>query len=134
MHRNESYSIHQLTNQLHNVTTPTTIYSSLVDPYDDIILLPERVDAIGLSHRDLSTQPVQVANPRATPVREEASRNGVDFYDTEEHTYSVVNKKKAKKTLENGEGEREKPPDYEMGAVPGETLQGVTEEHMHSTN
>ena len=82
-----------MTNQLHNVTTPTTI---LTDPFDDIILLPERVDAISLRHRDLSTQPIQVVSP--TPMRDEARRNGGDFYDAEEHTYSVVNKKKVEKT------------------------------------
>ena len=42
------------------------------------------------------------ANP--TP---DASKKGDDFYEAEEHTYSVVNKKKAKKTSEDGEGERE---------------------------
>ena len=44
------------------------------------------------------------ANP--TPVRNEDSKIGNDFYDAEEHTYSVVNKKKKsnKKLLED-EGE-----------------------------
>ena len=39
-----------------------------------------------------------------TPVRDEASK-GNDFYDTEEHTYAVVNRKKKK--LEDGEGEED---------------------------
>ena len=48
------------------------------------------------------------ANP--TPGREDGSKIEEDFYDAEEHTYSVVikSKKKAnKKPLENDEGERE---------------------------
>ena len=37
-----------------------------------------------------------------------ASKKGDDFYEAEEHTYSVVNKKKArKKTSEDIEEERE---------------------------
>ena len=45
------------------------------------------------------------ANP--TPVRNEASKIGNDFYDAEEHTYSVVNnKKKANKKPPEYEGER----------------------------
>ena len=48
------------------------------------------------------------ANP--TPGRDDGSKIEDDFYDAEEHTYSVVikSKKKAnKKPLENDEGERE---------------------------
>ena len=48
-------------------------------------------------------------NPK--PVRDDDSKNGDDFYDAEEHTYSVVikSKKKAnKKRSENCERERGK--------------------------
>ena len=44
-------------------------------------------------------------------MRDEASKKEDDFYDAEEHIYSVVSKKKAKKTSEDGEGEREELPD-----------------------
>ena len=50
-----------------------------------------------------------------TQVLDDASKNGDDFYDAEEHTYSVVikSKKKAnKKPSENGERERERKEDY----------------------
>ena len=53
---------------------------------------------------------VQETPPNPTPVRDDASKMEDDFYDAEEHTYSVVikSKKKAnKKPSENGEGERE---------------------------
>ena len=47
------------------------------------------------------------ANP--TPVRDEDHKNGDDFYDAEEHTYSAVNvkhkKKACKKSSEDSSGE-----------------------------
>ena len=92
MHRNESYSNHQLNNRLHSVATPTTINSSLTGPYDDIIL-PRREDVMDHSHQNSDPQLVEAVNP--TPVRDEASKKEDDFYDAEEHNYSVVNKKKA---------------------------------------
>ena len=49
----------------------------------------------------------QKANkPQEKLVRDEASKKEDDFYDVEEHTYSDVNKKKAKETSEDSEGER----------------------------
>ena len=95
-------------------------------------------DVIDHSQQGSNTQPSQPVNPtpvrdetgrnvNPTPVGDETGRNGDDFYDAEEHTYAAVNKKKAKKTSEDGEGEREEPPDYEM-AVPGETSWGVMDE------
>ena len=129
LHRNESYSVHQLDNHVHSTTetTPTTLnYSSMGPNYD--MITRERLDAndvIDHSQQGSNTQHVQAVNP--TPVRDETGRNGDDFYDAEEHTYAAVNKKKAKKTSEDGEGEREEPPDYET-AVPGETSWGVMDE------
>ena len=114
MHRNESYSICQLTNRLHSVATPTTINST--GPYDDIIL-PERVEVMDYNQQNTNIQ-VETAAPTSMGGETRERRD-----DTEEHTYesvAVVNKKKAKKTSEDGEGEREEPQDYEM-AVPGET-------------
>ena len=54
----------------------------------------------------------QDAPPIPTPVRDEDDKEGDDFYDAEEHTYSVVNvkckKTRNEKTAVNAEGEREK--------------------------
>ena len=56
------------------------------------------------------TADVQETPANPTPVRDEASNEGDDFYDAEEHTYSAVNVKQKKrgneKTTMNGEGER----------------------------
>ena len=52
-----------------------------------------------------------------TPETEEASKKEDDFYDAEEHIYAVVNKKKAKKTSEDGEGEREELPNNDSALV-----------------
>ena len=107
--------------------TPASINYTSVDPNYDMITR-ERLDtyeAIDHNEHNSNPQHVQVVNP--TPVRDEASKKEDDFYDAEEHTYAVVNKKKTKKTSEDGEGEREEPPDYEM-AVPGETSWGVMNE------
>ena len=89
----------------------------------------QRLDPTPLNYREeLSTydiidleQTQQNKPTDPTPVRDETSKKEDDFYDAEEHTYSVVNKKKAKKTSEDGEGEREEPPDYDS-AMAGETL------------
>ena len=44
----------------------------------------------------------------STPARDDASKNGDDFYDAEEHTYSVVNAKcKKKANKKPSEDERE---------------------------
>ena len=68
--------------------------------------------------------------PTATLVADKASKRGDDFYDAEQHTYSVVNvkhKKRAKKTPEDGEGERGEPPVDNL-AMTGDVSQGVGEE------
>ena len=62
-------------------------------------------DVIGHKHQETNTPGVALANP--TPGREE---KGDDFYDAEQHTYSVVVKHKKKaneKTSEDGVGEGE---------------------------
>ena len=116
LRRNESYSIHQLNDRLYSTTEPTLTtlnYSSMGPNYDTVTR--ERLDTndvIDHSQQGSNTQPVQEVNP--TPVGDETGRNGDDFYNAEEHTYAVVNKKKAKKTSEDCEGEREELPDYEM--------------------
>ena len=57
------------------------------------------------------TADVQETPPNPTPVRDDASKNGDDFYDAEEHTYSAVNikqkKRGNKKAAGSGEGGRE---------------------------
>ena len=57
------------------------------------------------------TTDIQNTRSNSTPVRDEARKKGDDFYDAEEHTYSVVNVKGKKrgneKTAMNGEGEKE---------------------------
>ena len=71
----------------------------------------------------------KLANP--TPVADESSKKGDDFYDAEEHTYSVVNikhKKRAKKTSEDGEGERQEPPVNDLAMGAGDVSRGVGEE------
>ena len=56
-------------------------------------------DSIDTQQKTNSTQ----AGPaEPTPVGDESSKKGDDFYDAEEHTYAVVNKKK--KRPEDGEG------------------------------
>ena len=74
----------------------------------------EELDTINLG-QTISTQ--QKKPTDFTPVRDEASKKEDDFYDAEEHTYAVVNKKKAKKTSEDGEGEREELPDNDSASV-----------------
>ena len=49
-----------------------------------------------------STTQVRPAN-NPSPISNEVSKRGDDFYDAEEHTYAVVNKKKKKS--EDGEGD-----------------------------
>ena len=67
-------------------------------------------DVIDHTHKKTNTPQAVPANP--TPGRDEDRKKGDDFYDAEQHTYSVVNvkhKKKAKKqTSEDGVGEGEK--------------------------
>ena len=64
-----------------------------------------------VSNNEEHTADVQNTPPNHTPVRDEASNEGDDFYDAEEHTYSAVNVKRKKrgnkKTAMNGEGEKE---------------------------
>ena len=68
-------------------------------------------DTINLG-QNISTQHNKPWPTDFTPETEKTSKKEDDFYDAEEHTYAVVNKKKAKKTSEDGEGEKEEPPDY----------------------
>ena len=56
-------------------------------------------ESVGQTQQRINTQDTQA---NSSPLREEASK-ATDFYDAEEHTYAVVNKKK--KVSEDGEGE-----------------------------
>ena len=85
-----------------------------VDPYEAIKIT--------------ATPQAKSANP--TPVTDESSKRGDDFYDAQQHTYSVVNvkhKKRVKKTSEDGEGEREEPAVY-TSAMTGDASRGMGEE------
>ena len=61
----------------------------------------------GNKGRDESQEKTNEAQANPTPEREEASKKGDDFYDAEEHTYSVVNvkHKKEAKMSEDDKGE-----------------------------
>ena len=68
-----------------------------------------------INHNQQKTNTPQTKPANSTPVRDEASKRGDDFYEAEEHTYSVVNvehKKKAKTEVAGG-GEWEGPPGYD---------------------
>ena len=69
MKRNKSYSNHQLKYPLHSMATSTTISSSSVGYYEEIIL-PEgqnTYDVLDWSQQGLNTRQVKPANP--IPVR-----------------------------------------------------------------
>ena len=74
----------------------------------------EELDTINLG-QNISTQHNKPTD--FTPETEKTSKKEDDFYDAEEHIYAVVNKKKAEKTSENGEGEREELPDNDSASV-----------------
>ena len=80
-------------------------------------------------HNQWKTNTPQAKPANFTPVRDEASKRGDDFYVTEEYTYSVLNAehKKTKTESAAGGGEWEGSPMYDT-AMSGETLWGVTEE------
>ena len=123
--KNETYSLKQLNDQVYDEATSTAPnYSSLGPGYDVVV---SKRDIFDVTDHDQSEASKPQAPDSPTPVREETSKKEDDFYDVEEHTCSVVNKKKAKTTSEDGEGEREEPLDYEM-AVPGETSWGGMDE------
>ena len=114
---------------MYDDATPTQPnYSSLGTKYDIITTNNEGLntyDVIDPNQQNTNIPQAKLANP--TPVRDEASKRGDDFYDAEEHTYSVLNakhKNKAKTESAAGEGEWEGPSVYDM-AVPGETLWGI---------
>ena len=86
--------------------------------------------------RQIENAHIQAKPVNPTPVRDEASKRGDDFYDAEPHMYSVVNvkhKKRAKKTSEDGEGEREEQSGVPM-AVSGESSLGVMNEALSQCN
>ena len=53
-----------------------------------------------LDHSQQKTNIPHAKPANSTPVRDEASKRGDDFYDAEKHTYAAVSKKKAKKNIE----------------------------------
>ena len=125
--RNQSYSLRQLDDPQHSNVTPTQPdYSSLGPHYDMMTTNNKGLDTyevIDHNQQKANTPQAEPANP--TPVRDEASKRGDDFYDAEEHTYSLVNvehKKKAKTESAAGGGEWEESPLNDT-AMPGKTSQ-----------
>ena len=105
---------------------PTQVNHSVQDPiYDMITTNGEGLDTYDVIDHNQQKTNTKLTNP--TPMRDEASKRGDDFYDAEEHTYSVVNKKKAKTEPVAGGGEWEGPSVCDM-AMPGETSLEVRDE------
>ena len=93
---------YSLNDQVYSEATPTQnsyCYNMVTRDTEEL----NAYDVTGQNQQKPNTQDTP-ATP--TPVRDEASK-GNDFYDTEEHTYAVVNKKKKILKLEDGEGEEE---------------------------
>ena len=107
--RNESYSLKQLDDQVYGEATSTVPnYSSLGPGYDVVALKREEIDPYDVLDHNLKTnKPQPQVNP--IPVRDEVSKRGDDFYDAEEHTYSVVNVKKKRKAKKNRHGDQNIP-------------------------
>ena len=107
-------SIKCMTKQRREVTSPTPKNESIGNDFHDTeqhTKINEEVNAKKKKkaqnksddrHQQQTNAQETPAIP--TPVRNEASKIGNDFYDAEEHTYSVVNKK---------EKANKKPPEYE---------------------
>ena len=106
--------------------TPTQPNCSSLGPnYDMTTTNNERLDTYNaIDHKQQKTNTSQAKPANPTPVRDEASKRGDDFYDAKEHTYSVANTKHKKKEPVAGGGEWEGPPVYDM-AMPGDTSWGV---------
>ena len=107
-HKNESYSLKQLDDQVYDEATSTAPnYSSLGPGYDVVALKREEIDPYDvLDHNQKEARKSQApVNP--IPVRDAVSKSGDDFYDAEEHTYSVVNVKKKRKAKKNRHGDQQ---------------------------
>ena len=118
--RNQSYSLRRLDGPRHDNVTPTQPdYSSLGPHYDMIITQNKGLDTYDvIDHNQQKTNTPQAKPANPTPVRDEASKKGDDFYEAEEHTYSVVNVEHKKKDLRQSQqlvrGEWEGPPVNDM--------------------
>ena len=91
------------------VTNPIPKNESIENDYDTAQHTNEVVTANEKSKNKSDNRNQRKTIAQETPtipisVRDEASKKGNDFYDAEEHTYSVVNKKKKA---------NKKPPEYE---------------------
>ena len=104
-HSPEGY-IRQVDNLLYEKTTPTQSNYSLLGPnYEILTTSNEGLDTYDVTdHNQWKTNTPQAKPANPTPVRDEASKKGDDFYDAEEHTYSVVSAKCKNKAQTDGGG------------------------------
>ena len=92
-----NYPFNDIVDRVFSESTPTQPdhrSQSMVPTINEGVGIYDSID----DQQKTGTSQARPANPSS--VRE-ASRRGNDFYDAEEHTYAVVNKKR----LEDGEGE-----------------------------
>ena len=110
--------IEHLTKPQTELTNPTVINESIDNDFYDVdqhtyemVKANMKKNANEKGDQNKSKFNVQENSHYSTPVRDDASLKGDDFYDVEEHVYSVVNtkfKKRANQETEEGdEGERE---------------------------
>ena len=96
-HRNESYSLKQINSQVYNVATSTPNYSSESLGFT-VAPKREEIDFYDVIDHNLNEASKPQAPVSPTPVEDNVSKKGDDFYDAEEHIYPVVNVKNKKKT------------------------------------
>ena len=98
--RNKSYSPNELVDQVIDDATPTQPNYTAHEPtYNMITTNNEGLDTYAvIGHTHQKTNTPQAASANSTQGREEESKKEDDFYNAEQHTYSVVNVKHKKKT------------------------------------
>ena len=104
---NRNYSFNDIIDRIYSEATPIQPDHSSQGPprADTTTTINEGIGVYDSIDNQQKPNTPQAAAGQAipSPVRDEASKKGDGFNDTEEHTYAVVNKKKR---LEDGEGER----------------------------
>ena len=122
----ESYTLTQLDDQVYDEATSTApTYSSLGPGYDVAAYKREEIDTYDVP--DQKQKKTNIPEPTADPepVRDKVSKKGDDFYDAEDHTYSVVNVKNKKKTKKGCHG------DQQMKNIKCNTGAGTTDDNRH---
>ena len=107
--------IEHLTKPQTELTNPTVNNESIDNDFYqhtyEMVRTNMKKNANEKGNRNKSKFNVQENSHYSTPVSDDASQKGNDFYDVEEHVYSVVNTKYKKRanqeTRESDEGERE---------------------------